>query len=60
MKKRASSAPLEPLNPLYYNEDRVMIGHLVAPMDQQSDGVYWCRVCGGRADDPIHQSSYEP
>lgn len=27
MKKRTAATPLEPLNPLHYNEDRVMIGH---------------------------------
>jgi len=60
MKKRAAAFPLEPLNPLHFNEDRVMIGHAVVPMDQPSEGVFWCRVCGGHPDDPIHQPNYEP
>jgi hypothetical protein len=50
--------PLEPLNPLHYDEDRVMIGHPVDPMEQSSDGVFWCRVCGGHPEDPIHQSGF--
>lgn len=51
---------LEPLNPLHYNEDRVMIGHELVPMDRQLDGVFWCDVCGGHPDDPIHKPGYEP
>lgn len=51
---------LPALNPLHYNEDRVMIGHEVVPMDRPDDGVFWCSVCGGHPDDPIHQSGYEP
>lgn len=51
---------LPPLNPLHYNEDREMIGHKVVPMDRQLDGVFWCSVCGGHPDDPIHQPGYEP
>jgi hypothetical protein len=46
---------LEPLNPLYYNSEREMIGHDLVPMDLPSDGVYWCRVCGGHPSDPVHQ-----
>ncbi len=36
-----------------------MIGHEVVPMDQPSEGVFWCRVCGGHPTDPIHQPGYE-
>ncbi len=48
------------LDPLYYNEDREMISHKLVPMDQPSEGVFWCRVCGGHPTDPIHQPGYEP
>lgn len=60
MKKRSLALQLAPLDPRHYNEDRVMIGHQVVPMDQPSGGVYWCRVCGGHPDDPIHQPGYLP
>lgn len=53
-------SPLPPLNPLHYNEERVMIGHQVVPMDQPLDGVFWCDVCGGHPDDPIHTPGYTP
>ena len=49
---------LPPLNPLHYNEDREMIGHQVVPMDTPSDGVFWCRVCGGHPTDPVHQAEW--
>lgn len=51
---------LPALNPLHYNEDRVMIGHAVVPMQTLIDGVHWCEVCGGHPDDPVHQPGYEP
>lgn len=51
---------LPPLNPLHYNEERVMIGHTVVPMKRSMDGVYWCEVCGGHPEDPVHQAGYEP
>jgi hypothetical protein len=51
---------LPPLNPAHYNEDREMIGHEVVPMKIASEGVFWCSVCGGHPDDPIHQPGYEP
>lgn len=60
VKKCKDVAPLPPLNPLHYNEDRVMIGHQVVPMDRPADGVYWCSVCGGHPADPVHQPDYEP
>lgn len=60
MKKRGMAIPLAPLNPLHYNEDRVMIGHEVVPMEPPLENVYWCSVCGGHPDDPIHQPGYEP
>lgn len=60
MKTRTTETPLEPLNQLHYNEDRVMIGHQVVPMDGPAEGVFWCSVCGGHPDDPIHQPGYEP
>lgn len=25
-----------------------------------SEGVFWCSVCGGHPDDPIHQPGYIP
>ncbi len=55
-----SACPLPPLNPLHYNEERVMIGHKVVPMDHLSEGVFWCRVCGGHPEDPIHNPGYIP
>lgn len=51
--------PLSPFNPLHYDEDGVMIGHDVVPMEEPSDGVFWCQVCGGHPDDPIHQPGYK-
>lgn len=60
MRKPAHTTPLPPLNPLHYNEDREMIGHEVVPMDQPAEGVFWCNVCGGHPDDPIHQPGYTP
>ncbi|WP_166742048.1 hypothetical protein [Burkholderia cepacia] len=48
------------LDPRHYNEDREMIGHEVVPMDQSSEGVFWCRVCGGHPNDPVHQPGYQP
>lgn len=57
-KKLVVERPLPPLNPLHYNEEREMIGHQVIPMDQPSEGVFWCRVCGGHPDDPIHKPGY--
>ena len=60
MKKRSIETPLSPLNPLHYNGDRVMIGHQVVPMEQPAEGVFWCSVCGGHPDDPVHQSDFIP
>lgn len=60
MKKRVNPEPLAQLNSLHYNEDRVMIGHLVVPMERPLEGVFWCHVCGGHPDDPIHQPGYVP
>lgn len=51
---------LPSLNRLHYNEDRVMIGHEVVPMDKPAEGVFWCSVCGGHPDDPVHQPGYVP
>ena len=51
---------LTPLNPLHFNESREMIGHQMIPMDQPSDDVFWCRVCGGHPDDPIHKLGFLP
>jgi hypothetical protein len=49
---------LEQLNTLHYNADRVMIGHAVVPMETPSEGVFWCQVCGGHPEDPVHQPGY--
>lgn len=51
---------LPALNPLHYNEDREMIGHDVVPKTEPLEGIYWCSVCDGHPDDPIHQPGYEP
>ena len=59
-KKISFPYPLPPLNPLQYNEDREMIGHQLVPMDEPSEGVFWCCVCGGHPDDPIHNPGYIP
>lgn len=59
-KQKIDWGKLEPLNPLHYNEDRVMIGHELVPTDRQLDGVSVCDICGGHPDDPIHQPGYEP
>ena len=59
MKKRALATP-PPLNPLHYNEDRVMIGHQVVPMELPAEGVFWCSVCGGHPEDPVHQPDFIP
>jgi hypothetical protein len=58
--KEVDLKALPPLNPQHYNEDRVMIGHEVVPMDRPAGGVFWCSVCGGHPTDPIHQPGYEP
>ena len=58
--KRQAIESWSALNPLHYNEDREMIGHQLLPMDQASEGVFWCRVCGGHPDDPIHQLGWTP
>jgi hypothetical protein len=60
MKKRAIVTPSLPLNPLHYNEDRVMIGHQVVPMERPAEGVFWCSVCGGHPEDPVHQPNFIP
>lgn len=60
MKKLISTESLPPLNPLHYNNDREMIGHELVPMDRPSEGVLWCRVCGGHPSDPIHQPGWHP
>jgi hypothetical protein len=52
--------PFEPLDPLYYNADGEMIGHEVAPLDRMQEGVFWCRICGGHPEDPIHQPGWKP
>lgn len=59
-KKVLDLGALPSLDPRHYDEDREMIGHEVVPMDQPSEGVFWCRVCGGHPTDPIHQAGYEP
>lgn len=59
-KKVLDLGVLPSLDPRHYDEDRAMIGHEVVPMDQPSEGVFWCRVCGGHPTDPIHQPGYEP
>ena len=60
MKRRGILESLPMLDPMHYNEDREMIGHQVVPMAQPSEGVFWCRVCGGHPDDPIHQPGWDP
>jgi hypothetical protein len=60
MKKRAIVTPPQPLNPLHYNEDRVMIGHQVVPMERPAEGVFWCSVCGGHPEDPVNQPNFIP
>ena len=52
----AIEPPLPPLNPLHYDDEGVMIGHRLVPMRAPMDGVFWCSVCGGHPDDPIHQA----
>lgn len=59
-KKPLVAFQLPPLSPLHYNEEREMIGHQLVPMHQGLDGVFWCEVCGGHPDDPIHQPGYIP
>lgn len=59
-KKPLVAIQLPPLNPLHYNEEREMIGHQLVPMGHALDGVFWCEVCGGHPDDPIHQPGYIP
>ena len=54
-KQLLAPVPLEPLNPLHYNDEREMIVHQLVPMDKPSEGVFWCRICGGHPEDPIHQ-----
>lgn len=46
------------LNPLHYDEDGVMIAHEVVPMARQMEGVFWCEVCGGHPEDPVHQKNW--
>lgn len=46
------------LNPAHYNADGVMIQHELVPRDEPFEGVFWCKVCGGHPDDPIHQPGY--
>ena len=60
MKKQTAVPALQPLNPLHYDEERVMIGHELEPAENSSDGVFWCRVCDGQPNDPIHQPGYIP
>lgn len=57
---KAFIASLPPLNPLYYNKNREMIGHKLVPMAKPFEGLFWCRVCGGHPDDPIHQPGWKP
>ncbi len=59
-KKVLELGVLPSLDPRHYDEGREMIGHEVVPMDQPSEGVFWCRICGGHPTDPIHQPGYEP
>lgn len=58
MKKRTIIDSFPALDPLYYNDEGVMIGHKLVPMDRPSEGVLWCRVCGGHPTDPIHQTGW--
>ena len=46
------------MNPLHYDDEGVMTGHRLVPMRAPMDGVFWCSVCGGHPDDPIHQAGY--
>ena len=57
-RRHAVAPPLPPLNSLHYDDERVMVGHQLVPMEAPSDGVFWCSVCGGHPDDPIHQAGY--
>lgn len=59
-KKPVVERPLAPLNPLHYNDQREMIAHQLIPKDRPMDGVFWCEVCGGHPDDPIHKPGYTP
>lgn len=58
MRKKGALNSVSTLNPLHFNEDGEMIWHQVVPMEKPSDGVYWCQVCGGHPDDPIHQPGW--
>ena len=55
-RRHAVTPPLPPLNPLHYDDEGVMIGHRLVPMRAPMDGVFWCSLCGGHPDDPIHQA----
>ena len=46
------------LSPLHYDEDGVIIGHELVPMDHPSEGVFWCRVCRGHPSDPGQQPGW--
>jgi hypothetical protein len=37
-----------------------MIGHQVVPMERPAEGVFWCSVCGGHPEDPVHQPNFIP
>jgi len=60
MRKHILVDTLTQLDPLHYDENGVMIGHQLVPMEFPSDQVFWCRICGGHPDDPIHQPGYQP